>query len=138
MDLADTFVVLLLTYYAKYFMSLLRPSVREDITKNNTDMERLRCIKVKSVKEQKEFLDMRYPKTAGRFRWGWKSVGFIVLNLAYFVVLFRVIMWVYLRLGVNLVLWHAVLFAMVFPLLVNLLLSKFGLQKSNDIRVFFK
>jgi len=131
-------VMLTLAYYLKYFLSLLRPSNRADIVRANTDMERLRCIKVKTIEEQKEFLDIRYPKTAGKFRWGFRSVGFIILNVAYFVVLFRGVMWVYLRVGVDLVLWQAILFLVVFPLVVNVLLSLFGLQRSSDIRVFFK
>jgi len=136
MNLANMFVVVFLTYFSIYFVKLISKKRRTGIQSVNQKLNELRKVPIKSQKQQKEFLDLKYPKS-DKFKWSWKGVPHILLNIFIFVIMFRAWLFLFGWVGIDLKLWQAILFIVVAPLVINLLLERFNLQKS-DIRVFLR
>ena len=135
MEIGEILIVVFLVYYSITLYSLFKPNNRAVVKKTNIKMDSLRSIPVKTVKEQKEFLDVRYPK--GKFKFKKEMVPSVLINMGCFIVLFQFFKLQLFNLGWNIRIWHGILFVMVMPILINLLLRKFNLQK-NDISVFFR
>ncbi len=137
MNLANMFVIVFITYYTFYFIKLFSKKNRQAIKTGNKALDNLRDIPIKTLEQQKEFLDLRYPKK-GKFQWTWK----IIPNILWDIIKFVVVMWLYIYLFnwmyIELRLWMAIVFIMVAPIIINICLEKFGLQKSADMRVFWR
>ena len=137
MNLANMFVVVFLTYYTFYFIKLFSKRNRQAIKVGNKILDNLRDIPVKTVEQQKEFLNLRYPKK-GKFQWTWKIIPNILFGIIKFVVIIRLYMYLFDWMHIEMKLWMAIIFIIVVPILINICLDKFGLQKSADIRVFLR
>jgi len=136
--LANMFVIVLLTYYTNYLiMMLLNPSTRNATKMANVKMEKLRKISLKTVKQQKQFLNLKYPKAQGKFRLTWKRCLMFLIDIVKFVIIFRAYSFVFVYVRINLVLWQSILILIVGPIIINLLLEKFNLQK-GDLRHYLR
>jgi len=140
MGFAKIIIVVLLAHYSYYILSLFFKSNRKKIVDSNKKLERLRSIPVKTLEEQKEFLNVRYPKkgSSGK-KFSWKSVikflGIGVIYISFFLLYNNIISFF----GWNIKTWHMILFVLVFPYVFNTIMRKFGgLQKKSDISVFFR
>jgi len=136
MNLANMFVIVFLAYYTLYFLKLFRKKNRFIIQTVNQEMNKMRNVAVKTVEEQRRFLDLKYPKS-GKFKFTWRWLGLTILYLIVFVAVFQGWIYIFVILRIELKLWIAILFIMVAPIIFNILLEKFGLQKS-DLSVFFR
>jgi len=137
MNLANMFVVVFLTYYTFYFIKLFSKRNRQAIKTGNKILDNLRDIPVKTIQQQKEFLDLRYPKR-GKFRWTWKIIPNFLWGLIKFVIIIRLYMFLFDWIHIEMRLWMAIATIMIAPILINVCLEKFGLQKSADMRVFWR
>lgn len=137
MNLANMFVIVFLTYYTFYFIKLFSKRNRQAIKTGNKTLDNLRDVPIKTIQQQKEFLNLRYPKK-GKFKWTWKIIPNVLFGIIKFVVIIRLYMFLFDWMNVEMRLWMAILFIMVMPILINISLEKFGLQKSSDMRVFLR
>ncbi len=137
MNLANMFVVVFLTYYTFYFIKLFSKKNRSGIKIVNERLDDLRDIPVKTVEQQKKFLDLRFPKK-GKFKWTWKIVPNILWGIVKFVVIIRLYMFLFDWMKIEMRLWMAIVTIIIAPVLINILLEKFGLQKLSDMRVFLR
>ena len=137
MGIGNIIVTILFSYYSIYFIDLFNKNKRLGIQIVNKELDKLRKIPLKTLEEQKQFINMKYPKKQkGRF--SWSVVPRILLKLVIFFVLFQA--WLYLLvniIGYEFPLWLAILFVMVLPILINLVLAKFDVQK-YDMLAFLK
>lgn len=132
------FVCVFLAYYTSYIVKIIfNKKVRENIVINNIKIEDLRQKSWLTLEEQKEFISLKYPKRKGKFKFSWKWLGIFLLKIAFFIYLLRVWLWSFSLYNINFVLWQAILFIIVFPMLMNIVLSKIKLQK-NDLSIFLK
>ena len=131
----NLFVALFLAYYVQYFLSLISSRTRKDILRSNNKLDRLRKEPVKTVEQQKRFIDAKFPKTIGKSKFSWKTVPYVIWRILYFIGLF----WVMNRLlsPLDISLAVGILSIMVLPIVFNIVLAKFGLQKS-DLRNFLR
>ena len=105
------------------------------IQTTNTKLDKLREKPLKTLDEQKEFINLKYPKK-GKFKFKWAMVPKFLLNIAFFggfIFLYRFILNYF---EIKIPVWVAIIFIILFPLVVNLILERFRVQKS-DIRNFF-
>lgn len=135
MDIATLIIIIICVYYTKYFTTFFNKDNRKFIKTTNKKLDKLRVISHKTLKKQKEFLNLRYPKS--QFKLTWKTVPFILFHLAIYIALFQVYNYLFEWLGWKFRLWHAILVVFLFPVLINILLRRFGLNK-QDISVFFR
>ncbi len=136
MSLAEIFIVVFLCFYTKYFFSLFSSMKREEIQKRNQKLDKLRKIPIKSIKKQKEFLNLRYPKkTSTKFEWNrLPNILFIILI---YIILFFSYKWLIVRffdwVGYEVRLWQSILFIILMPLCVNVILKRFDLQQQESM-----
>lgn len=136
MSLYNYFVIVFLIYYTFYFVRLFTKTTRNNIQIVNKNINKLRKIKLKSIEEQKQFIDLKYPKH-NKFIFTWKWLLKVLLTIILSICLFFIYKKIFTILKINLPLWIAVLFIIVFPILINLILKKFNLEQ-DDITIFFR
>ena len=136
--IANMFVVLITTHFTYYVINLIfSKKQRVGIQQANTRLDELRSKPKKTLEEQKEFINIKRPKRIGTFKWSWSIIPKIILTIAIYIALFRIYFYILDYIGINFALWQAILYIIIFPLLLNLILEKFKIQK-NDISVFFR
>jgi len=138
MDLSNIgswFVILYLAYLTSYLFSFVRTKNRKSTQTTNVRLEELRKIPIKTMEEQREFLELRYPKSV--WKWSFKSVGKVIIQIIVFIFLFKVYSTILNYIGISFSLLQGILFITIVPILVNLVLRKFNLH-TNDLSVFFR
>jgi len=136
--LANMFVILITTHFTYHIITVLfSKKQRIGMQQTNTRLDVLRCKPIKTLEEQTEFITLKRPKKIGTFKWSWSGIPKIILTLIVYIILFRIYYYIFNYFNINLVLWQAILYVIIFPLLLNLILEKFKVQKS-DISVFFR
>jgi len=137
MDIGNFFVQFLFTYYILYvFRMIFNKKKREFTQMKNNELNKMRKIPVKSLEEQKRFLDLKYPKS-GKFKWSWKILPRLIITIIIFIFIYKGWDLLFEFLGINIKLWLAIIIILLFPLLANYVLSFFGLEKS-DWRVLLR
>lgn len=130
------FVIVFLTYYSIYFISLLNKKNRMATKFVNENLDKMREKKIKTIEEQKAFLNLKYPKKIKQ-KFSWKSVPFILWGIIKFMLVLYLYTITFNYFKININLWWAIVFIIIAPLLINILLERFKLNK-QDLRVFFR
>jgi len=135
MIFGNLLITVFCTYYCNYVLSFIyAPKQKLAIQTQNKKLNKLREVNKKSLKEQKMFLDTKFPKRI-KVPWTTKRVLTLVLKLALFIIIFKGYQFMFS--GLVIPIWIALLIIMICPILLNKVLRKFGLER-NDISVFFK
>jgi len=135
--IGNIFVSVFGTYYTIYIFSLIfSRKKRKTVLDTNKKLDKLRKIPVKTMEQQKEFVNLRYPKR-GKFKFTWALVPRIIFKIAVFIVIYLTYSKTLEHFGILLHLWQAILIIIVGPIIINLILERFGVQKSS-LLVFFK
>jgi amino acid transporter len=109
---------------------------RNVIQTANKNMDLIRKIKVKNLKQQKQFINLKYPKKP-KFIFTWRWLLKIILILGISICLFILYNKLFKFLKIDIALWLAILIIIVCPIIINLLLKKFNLQQ-DDLTVLIK
>ena len=83
---------------------------------------------------KKEFINLRYPKIGGIT---WRVIPLFILNIFVFIVILNFVLYAFSYLNVMFKIWQAILFLLIVPVLLNLILRRFGLH-THDITVLFR
>lgn len=102
----------------------------------NLKLDEMRKQPIKTVEEQKKFINIKYPKTS-KFKFSWNWLFKMILYILAFIVVYRVYSFVLSVLNVNITLFYAILILFLGPIFINLILKRFHLE-SDDIGVYFK
>ena len=143
-DIKTLLVILLLSYYSKYTIELLiNKKQREDIKEANTKLNLLREKPIKTLKEQKEFINIKYPKRPVSDKKWYQKMSFkgtliLFLHIVGFVFAMQVWKRLFTILDIHFNIWQMLLIAILFPILFNYVMGKFNLNKNNDLGVFFR
>lgn len=130
MDLGNIFVVVFLVFYCKYFFVLLfDKNRRKELRRKNRSLDRLRKIPVKSLRDQKRFLNLKYPKKK-KEKYTWKKFGVLLFTIILYVGLFFLFNWMFKILDVHVKLWMALLLMLIGPYVINKFLKKFNLEQN--------
>jgi len=131
-------VLVILSYYVKYiFKMIFSKQQREAVTKTNTRLEELRCIPNKTIEEQKEFINLKYPKKEGGFKFTWEWLNGLLFTLTIYIVLFKIFKYILYLSDISISWLGAIIFMILFPLTLNYILGKFGVETS-DISIYFR
>lgn len=131
-------IIVFLVYYTFYFYSLLFSSKRKNLQEVNKQLNELRTIPVKTLEEQKKFLDLKDPKKGKfKFNFSWKIFFRILLYLSASILLFKVYNLLFSYYECDFTLFHTILFIVFVPLIINFILSKFNLENDN-LSIFLK
>jgi len=136
-EYGNLLLVIFLTYYSTYFIKVIfNKKYRKDVQFTNSHMDNLRSKKVKTLEEQKNFINLKYPKSV-KEPWTFKRVGYILFQLVFFIFIFQAYFTLFSVIGISIKLWEAIIFVMVAPIIFNIFLQKFNLQKS-DLNIYLR
>lgn len=125
---------LTITYHMFIVLDIIfKKHYRDAVKERNKKLEELRNIPIKTIEEQKEFLDIRYGNDFAPIKITWASVLMIIWSIIKFGIIYFIISYLIDYLKIDISLWFAVIIAMIFPILFNLLLKFFGLQQDNNL-----
>ena len=131
MNIITMFVILMMAYYSVYFLSLALAPRRKMIVTKNEKLEKMRHIAVKSLKQQKAFLDTKFP------RYTKTNVGAIIFNVLGFLIFSYVYRLMAIKANINLSWFEGIGVIIVIVAGVYFILRPFKLQ-TTDIDVFLK
>lgn len=124
-------------YYTFFISSLFRRKNRNELVEKNTQLDVLREISVKTVDEQKKFIDLKYPKKTEKSKFTYKKffifIGQMILGMTIFTgyaLLFK-----YFSISFSW-LW-AIVGTLGVTFVINLILGYFHLEQS-DIKQFLR
>jgi hypothetical protein len=105
------------------------------VQRKNSVLNEIRSISVKSLDDQKKFLDTKFDKKVFKFSWSWFFKA--LLDFVIYFVLFFLFFRLFTFLNIEIPLWLAIPIIIFFPLLLNFIFKRFNIQK-DDLSVFFK
>jgi len=136
-NFGNMLVIVFLSYFSIHIITMLFfRDKRVALQYTNEKLNELRKVPIKTVEQQKEFINLRYPKRQ-KFKWNWNIIPTFILRMIMFVGLIFCYSWLFGFFSLDLKLWQAILFVVVFPFILNLLLEKFNIQK-GDLKVFLR
>jgi len=140
MDISKIILVGFLTYYCGYILRLIViKNVRDDIQKNNNQLNKMRKVACKTLEEQKKFLDAKFPKKKkNKEKYFYKKIWSVIKTMVFYIP-FGLTFYYILRNYITFVipLWFVIAVIMIFPMLINLVLRKFGVEK-DDISIYLR
>jgi len=142
MNIANFLIQIFFTLYTLHLTRMIfSKKQREGRIFLNKRLNELRAKPIKTIEEQREFVNMRYPKLWGTFKlkefFKFKSIITMVFQVALFIFIVRVYIFLFLFFDINLKLWMSLAIIFTLPICLNYILKKFGVQL-HDISVFFK
>ncbi len=116
--------------------TLLIKKNRDKHRKTQTKLKKYRKNPVKTLEEQKKFIDIKYPKTPP-FVWSFKNMFKVLvkISISIFIIINIFKLWNN-YIGIEFKLWQVFLITIFYPMLINFVLKKFGLER-DDLSVYF-
>ena len=121
----------MMAYYSIYFISLVLAPKRKMIITKNEKLEKMRHIAVKSLKQQKDFLDTKFPQNNKT------NFGALAFNVVGFLIFSYVYRLLALRYDITFSWLEGIGFIILIIAGVYFILRPFKLQ-TTDIDVFLK
>ena len=124
--------VAVFAYYFLYlFMLIVSPRKRREIETKNEKLEKMRTVPMKTLEEQKEFINIKYPKS---YKIEWTK---IIVNIVIFLIIFSLIRLVFVNFGLNFTWLEGLIIIAIIIIGISIILRPFRLQ-NNDIEMFLK
>ena len=138
MNLAtNLFLAYIIYIISSYIKLAFNKNEREEHIKTRKRLEELRKIPLKTAEEQKEFVNLKYPKE-DPFVWSFKNVIIFIGKLIPMVATFIGARYIWKHYIVfEFVLWQVLIIMVFLPIIINKIMKKFNLH-NDDISVFFK
>lgn len=138
MNLATNLFIIYFVYTIILYAKLIaNKNVRKAHQNTRQELDKLRDIPLKSLEQQKQFLDLKYPMTPP-FKWRVKNILKVILKLGTMICIFlgsRYLWKTYIVWEFSL--WHVLIIVICLPILLNMVLKKYNLQQ-DDILLYFK
>lgn len=136
MGLIQVFLSMFITYYVFYFLTLINKKNRATIIIRNNKLDSLRETSVKTLDEQKKFLDLKYPKN--RFKFKTKKMPKILFGFFCYIMIYLTIYHLINLIPYEMQWWQLIFIIIVFPLIINYILKKFNLEKNSLLDLFWR
>ena len=136
MTAGDILTIFFILYYGRFLFSLRKKNIRQNLQTTNTTLDKMRKKPIKTLEEQKAFLDIKYPHQDFKFKFSWKGIGKIILQIIIYLILFKEVSWVFNYFNISFSLLTAILVWIIGPFIINFILSKFNMQLNDDLKIF--
>jgi len=132
-NLFIAYMIYIVYIYGSFLISKER---RHEHQQKQKRLIELRNISIKTEEEQKEFIDLKYPKTEP-FKWTLKNIILGLLKIILIIIVFKSVKWFWRTyILFEFALWEVLIIMVVLPILINMIFKHFNLQH-DDIRIFF-
>lgn len=133
----NLFIIYIIFTIFTYTKIMFSKKTRSNHQKSRKRLEELRNISIKTREQQKEFVNLKYPKSPP-FKWTFKNVSTLIIKFAVTIATFigaRYLWFTYVDFYFQL--WHVILIMVLLPILINKILKRYNLHQ-DDLLVFFK
>ncbi len=140
MAFGNLIVCAFLSFYSVFIIKLLSSKNRKNINQKNKKLDTIRKVKYKTLEEQKAFINLKFPKSnMTKSTWSQKGKATLkfILNAIIFITILFIYKYMFTYFNINIGLFGLILFLILFPLIINYILSKFKLQHNDDFRIIF-
>jgi hypothetical protein len=117
--------------------SLFKRDKRTEVKQKNLDLDNLREIPVKTMEQQKQFLNLKYPKKTEKFKFTWKWLGLFLLQTLLSMSIFFGYMMIFNYFKIEFTWLWAICGTLGLTFFINWLLGRFHLEQS-DIKQWLK
>lgn len=121
--------------YLVFLISLLFKKGRKEVKNRNEELDKLREKHIKTLEEQEEFINLKFPKK-DPFRFTFRNVfSFLLSFIKYgfmFYIIFRIVDPIPMRFFVSFSL------VVIIPIVINFILRKFRLQNDDPLVDIFR
>ena len=139
MNAGDILTIFFILYYGRFFFSIAtKKHVRENLKITNEKLNNMRTKHVKTIEEQKAFLDTKYPHQDFKFKFSFKGTIKILFQVFLYIVFFKAISWTLNYYNFHIPLVTSIIIWIIGPFVINFILSKFKMQLNDDIKIFTK
>lgn len=131
MEYGNMIINILLVVYTYQFWQMKKIGWN-NLKAKTEQMNELRSVPIKSLEEQKAFLDMKFPKsipTKKTFKYWSKIVGSILMGICVYMFYNLVLNFF----NIKTPLWLALVILFLGPLLITMFLNRLGVDNGNDI-----
>ena len=129
MDLGNVIVCLILSYQTMYVYNVLFTSDKKIIQDKNKQLDSIREIKVKTLEEQKKFIDLKYPKSKFVFSQKWLTK--ILFAAIIYTIIYQFFNFIFKILNIKINLGWSIAIAFLLPICITILLKKYNLQQNT-------
>ena len=129
-NIPNLIITTMITYYITYLIRVLFN--KKSVQQNNKKIDELRNVAVKTLDEQKKFLDLKFPK-GKKEKYFIKTLFRIIKSLLLFIPIAYIIYKLIQMIPYEIPLWTAITFIFVFPIIFNLILTPFHLENENIV-----
>jgi len=128
-------IAVLLTFYIVYIITFFNKKQRDSIQKANKKLDIYRKIPIKTLKQQKNFLNIKQPHNKWKFNK--KQIIPSILYILMYLFFINLFLYLFKKGGITFNLWTTVLFVILAPLIINWILQRWNLERT-DIFTFFR
>jgi cobalamin synthase len=135
-SIGNSIIICFGTYYIMMVLRLLfSKNLRTQLKKKNKKMDSMREKNaILTLEQQKKFTALKYPKSKKlRFRITFRGVLNFLIYSVVFMLIAYLINKVFTLAQINLNIVSAILFIIAFPLIMNWLLKRFGLNQGDSL-----
>lgn len=126
--------ILVMVYLTLFFKNLVFLIFNKEKVKNvqvvNNELNKLRSVPLKTLEEQKRFLDMKFPKTEP-FKWKWVYILIGIREMFYFTLFGVCIRYIMLFLNITFNLWSGLLFITIWGIGTEIVMRKFNIENTD-------
>ena len=134
MSFINTMIAFFFTFYTFFFVTLFSKNKRVELKNTNIELEKLRLKPFKTIEEQKRFIELKNP-TKPKFKFTWRWAGLLFVKVIFFLGVLRLYRFIFAYFNITFSIWHLFAIVIFFPILTNLILGKFNLQKSDLLTI---
>jgi hypothetical protein len=135
-NFANILITTVLTIYIIHFIQIYRS--KEKLQVRNNELDDLRAKPLKTLEEQKAFINLKYPKAPPKTKYFAPKLWRILKSLALYIPIALGVYWLIKQIPYEIPLWVGIAFIFVFPFIINLILSKWHLEKDKNLLVMMR
>jgi len=135
MNFGSIIIITFMTYYTVYLLRLFRKKNREQIRRVNLKLAECRQKPIKSLEEQKDFLDIKFPKRE-KFTFTWNWFFALCLNMLFYIIVFYIYFYIFTAFEISIPFWLMLVIVFLFPFIMNYILNRYHLEKESLHHLF--
>jgi hypothetical protein len=134
MTMFDFLVLFVIMFYFNHITKLMfSKEERQKINITNSKIDELRKIPNKTLEQQKEYINLKYPKKP-KFKWSW----IFIFKMLYFMLIYYIFFKLFILQPIRFTLGTMLMFVIIFPLIMNYLLAKIKWHNDDTLNYMLK
>jgi len=136
MNIGNIFLITFLTYFSLKLINIFKSGVKNS-QQTHAQLDNLRLKKVKTLEEQKEFINLMYPKRQ-KVKWKFNNYLNMFCMIIITIGIFKLFWYIFDVFNFAFSITYSILLICIIPIIVSFFLNKFGINDNNVLYNMFK